>query len=104
MELLDQLDEHLKAGGTIASFTPLSTAEVVPVDPPQHRPQHTPVNTTVSTLAEPPIDNRTLSVLEAIASQIQPKSPLWYMDELKRAVLAISKSRKDRRTNSVASQ
>ncbi len=89
MELLDQLDEHLKAGGKIASFTPLSTAEVVPVSSSQHTPQHTPVNTTVNTtvntLAEPPIDNRTLSVLEAIASQIQPKSPLWYMDSLKRA-------------------
>ncbi len=85
VELLDQLDEHLKAGGTIASFTPISTAEVVPVSSSQHTPQHTPVNTTVNTLAEPPIDNRTLSVLEAIASQIQPSSPLWYMDELKRA-------------------
>ncbi len=136
VELLDQLDEHLKAGGKIASFTPLSTAEVVPVSSSQHTPQHTPVNTTVNTLAEPPIDNRTLSVLEAITSQIQPKSPLWYMDELKRAadegwllttaevrqlisvkpktskgekvyfpgLLAIPKSRKDRLTNSVASQ
>ena len=89
VELLDQLDSHLKAGGTIASFTPLSTAEVVPADTtqPTTQPalQHTPVNTPVNTLAEPPIDNRTLSVLEAIASQIQPSSPLWYMDSLKRA-------------------
>ena len=89
VELLDQLDEYLKTGGTIASFTPLSTAEVVPVDTPVNTPQpttqHALQHTPVETLVEPPIDNRTLSVLEALASQIQPKSPLWYMDELKRA-------------------
>ena len=79
MELLDQLDEHLKAGGTIASFTPLSTAEVVPVDTTQPTKQPALQHTPVETLVEPPIDNRTLSVLEAIASQIQPKSPLWYI-------------------------
>ncbi len=56
-----------------------------PVNTPQPTTQHALQHTPVETLVEPPIDNRTLSVLEAIASQIQPKSPLWYMDSLKRA-------------------
>lgn len=76
VELLDELDEHLKKGGSLKSFLPS-------------------VNTTIVPDVELPLDNsldivsNETQLLEmlvgAIVSNIQPRSPLWYHEELEKA-------------------
>lgn len=77
VQLLDELDEHLKNGGTLRSFLP--PTKTVPMS---------------DTSAEILPGNEAgfgveMSVMEmlvgAIATNIQPRSPLWYHQELERA-------------------
>lgn len=85
IELLDQLDQYLKAGGTIATFTPISTTEVVPQHTPEAIPQPIAQQGVQHTSDSTEIDDRLEALLRAIANVIQPPSPLSYMRELEEA-------------------
>lgn len=88
IETLDQLSEHLKAGGTLSSFTPVSTPKI-----------YTPTDTIIDTHDPSTVyqivdtvnsaEDTPMVVLErlvgAIASNIQPRSPLWFHEELEKA-------------------
>ncbi|MFW6264166.1 MAG: hypothetical protein ACOC3E_01415 [Cyanobacteriota bacterium] len=73
--LLDQLDEHLKNGGTIASFLPLSSVSI-DTEP------DTQLDTRLDTI-QPSLD--TLAELAIMMSQFIPRDPLAYMASLERA-------------------
>ncbi|MGL6136961.1 MAG: MerR family transcriptional regulator [Planktothrix sp.] len=92
IEVLDQLAEHLKQGGTLGSFTPVSSSQLyTSVD--------TLIDSSLDTLAPsgvyPLVDtppeqlDTPMVMLErlvgAIASNIQPRSPLWFHEELEKA-------------------
>ena len=103
IELLDQLEEHLKDGGTLSNFTPVTHVEVQTtqdttqqtiqattqlkapdnkgdaqlVETEQHIPQHD--------IEHIPQHNDLATLVQLLAGQIQPISPLWYHWELERA-------------------
>jgi hypothetical protein len=82
LEQLDQLDQHLQTpGATLASFTPITRTEIAPADTLPDSLPAIPEDTALDTQ----VDGRLLVLAQAIASQMNPRSPLWYMDELKRA-------------------
>ena len=96
IELLDQLEEHLKDGGTLSNFTPVTHVEVQTtqdttqktirattqlktsddkgdaqiVETEQHIPQHD--------IEHIPQHNDLATLVQLLAGQIQPVSPLWY--------------------------
>ena len=130
LRLLDELHQHIAAGGTMADFSAKKDSPADTVDI---------VSSQLDTVDKPilsPVAANFGELVKAIATAIQPADPLHYMDVLERAaekgwllttkevrqlisvkpqtpkgekvyfpgLLAISKSRKDRLTNSVASQ
>lgn len=78
VELLDELDEHLKKGGSLKSFTPLVDGVVV---------------ADVEPFEDEGLDvvSGEMQMLEmlvgAIASNLQPHSPLWHHQELEKAAV-----------------
>ena len=74
VELLDELDEHLKKGGSLKSFVPSVDGVVVAdVEP-------------VESLDIMSGEQQMLEMLVgAIASNLQPRSPLWYHEELEKS-------------------
>ena len=74
VELLDELDEHLKKGGSLKSFLPSVDGVVVGS------------LESVEALDRVSTEQQMLEVLVgAIASNLQPRSPLWYHEELEKA-------------------
>ena len=72
VELLDELDEHLKKGGSLKNFLPSVNSVVVG--------NLESVEDRVST------EQQMLEMLVgAIASNLQPRSPLWHHEELEKA-------------------
>ena len=79
VQLLDELNEHLKNGGTLKSFLPPtktlpmqeSVAEVLPSNEISISNEHQMLEMLVG----------------AIATNIQPRSPLWYHEELEKALI-----------------
>jgi hypothetical protein len=88
VELLDELDEHLKKGGSLKSFLPSVDGVVVG---------------NLESVENESIVSGEQQMLEmlvgAIASNLQPRSPLWYHEELEKAAtggwLLTSKEIKD---------
>ena len=104
IELLDQLEEHLKDGGTLSNFTPVTQVEVQQIQS-QTTQQTTQIPTQVKSLenkgdaqitelkqhiSQHDIQLTTqhselTTLVQLLAAQIQPVSPLWYHWELERA-------------------
>lgn len=89
IEVLDQLAEHLKAGGTLGSFTPVSSPEIYTTvdtitDTSEAATVYSAIDTVNSTEDSPMVMLERL--VGAIASNIQPRSPLWFHEELEKAV------------------
>jgi len=70
VEMLDQLDEHLKAGGIMSNFTPVS--EVM-------------VDTTLDTLPSLPPAPTLITLLDRVLDRVTPKDPLSHHTHLERA-------------------
>ena len=95
IELLDQLEEHLKDGGTLSNFTPVTHVEVQTTqDTTQQATQiatqiKTPENKGDAQIIETekhiPQHNDLATLVQLLAGKIQPVSPLWYHWELERA-------------------
>lgn len=88
IEVLDQLAEHLKAGGTLGSFTPVSSPEIYTstdsqIDTSDPATVYSLVDTVNSEVDSPMVMLERL--VGAIASNIQPRSPLWFHEELEKA-------------------
>ena len=88
IEVLDQLVEHLKTGGTLGSFTPVSSPEIYttadnPIDTSEPSTVYSAIDTVNSELDTPMVMLERL--VGAIASNIQPRSPLWFHEELEKA-------------------
>jgi len=88
IKVLDQLSEHLKAGGTLGSFTPVSSPEIYTstdsqIDTSEASTVYQIVDTVNSTEDSPMVMLERL--VGAIASNIQPRSPLWFHEELEKA-------------------
>lgn len=79
VELLDELDEHLKKGGSLKSFLP-PTDSVVVADVKPFEDEALDVVSNETQLLE--------MLVGAIASNLQPRSPLWYHSELEKAAAA----------------
>ena len=91
--LLDQQDEHIKKGGSIENFEPVKIAEVTVHNPTR---EHN-GNTDISRLAETTLqstqlqitpellDNVVAAISGAIASNMTPPDPLWYLERLETA-------------------
>lgn len=78
IEQLDELEEHLQStGGTLANFVPVTQTEIAQTE---FLPEE-PVNGGMEVLIRA---HREADLFE-IASQLQPKSPLWFHRELKEA-------------------
>ena len=77
IQLLDELDEHLKKGGSLRSFLP-TTKTVAVSDIPEEMSSDNLV-----------VSKGEISVLEslmmALVANIRPRSPLWYHEELEKA-------------------
>lgn len=76
IDLLDQLSEHLKAGNSIKSFTPLVKVTVSP--------SPDTVSFPLDTFTEPNHSNDLIDLVNAIASL---KSPISNYEELEKAVI-----------------
>ena len=88
IEVLDQLVEHLKTGGTLGSFTPVSSPEIYTsvdshIDTSEPSTVYQIVDTVNSTEDSPMVMLERL--VGVIVSNIQPRSPLWYHEELEKA-------------------
>ena len=88
IEVLDQLVEHLKTGGTLGSFTPVSSPEIYttadsPIDTSEPSTVYSAIDTVNSEIDTPMVMLERL--VGAIASNIQPRSPLWFHEELEKA-------------------
>ncbi|MGL4502484.1 MAG: hypothetical protein ACRC78_02170 [Planktothrix sp.] len=88
IEVLDQLVEHLKQGGTLGSFTPVSSPEIYTsidsqIDTSEPSTVYSAIDTVNSEIDTPMVMLERL--VGAIASNIQPRSPLWFHDELEKA-------------------
>ena len=99
--LLDQQDEHIKNGGSIDNFEPVKLAEVTVLkDTASHI--HNPTrehssNNGISSIAETTLqstqlqitpellDNVVAAISKAIASNMTPPDPLWYLERLETA-------------------
>ena len=87
VQMLDDLHEHIKAGGTMADFSvarkELTDRPLDKLESPLDRGE-----SPLDTVGKSSLSTQTVNfgeLVAALASQIQPRSPLWYMDELKRA-------------------
>ncbi|MGK7892706.1 MAG: hypothetical protein AB4372_03400, partial [Xenococcus sp. (in: cyanobacteria)] len=91
--LLDQQNEHIKNGGTIENFEPVEVAEVT-----VHKPTtQDSSNTDISSIAETTLqstqlqitsellDNVVAAISKAIANNMTPPDPLWYLERLETA-------------------
>ena len=103
IELLDQLEEHLKDGGTLSNFTPVTHVEVQTTQDTTQQTRHSvtqlkaPENKGDTQIIEAeqhilqhgiehiPQHNDLATLVQLLAGQIQPVSPLWYHWELERA-------------------
>jgi hypothetical protein len=76
VKLLDELDEHLKKGGSLKNFLkPTDSVVIADVKPVEDE-----------TLDIVSGEQHLLEMLVgAIASNLQPRSPLWYHEELEKA-------------------
>ena len=88
IEVLDQLVEHLKTGGTLGSFTPVSSPEIYttadsPIDTSEPSTVYSAIDTVNSEIDTPMVMLERL--VGVIVSNIQPRSPLWFHDELEKA-------------------
>ena len=88
IEVLDQLVEHLKTGGTLGSFTPVSSPEIYTsvdsqIDTSEPSTVYQIVDTVNSTEDSPMVMLERL--VGVVVSNIQPRSPLWFHDELEKA-------------------
>jgi hypothetical protein len=70
VELLDQLNEHLKAGGIMSNFTPVSEVAV---------------DSSLDTLPSLPPSNTLVTLLDRILDRVTPKDPLSHHTHLERA-------------------
>ena len=76
VELLDELDEHLKKGGSLKSF--LRPTETVALSDGQ-------LELDGGALEVAPEQQLLEMLVGAIAANLQPRSPLWYHSELEKA-------------------
>lgn len=76
VELLDELDEHLKKGGSLKSF--LRPTETVALSDGQ-------LELDGGALEVAPEQQLLEALVGAIAANLQPRSPLWYHSELEKA-------------------
>jgi hypothetical protein len=94
IDLLDQLDRHLKEpGATLTNFTPLSSATI---DAATDSSIETSFNPSPEKLLKRQVPSPGLTsdtelmvrLIEAIAQYSQPRSPLWYHAELEKASIS----------------
>ncbi|MBE9144888.1 MerR family transcriptional regulator [Planktothrix mougeotii] len=88
IETLDQLSEHLKSGGTLGTFTPLSSPQIyTSIDSQIDTSEASTVYSAIDTvnLAEDSPMVMLERLVGAIAANIQPRSPLWFHEELEKA-------------------
>jgi hypothetical protein len=88
IEVLDQLVEHLKQGGTLGSFTPVSSPEIYTtadsqIDTSEPSTVYSAIDTVNSEIDTPMVMLERL--VGVVVSNIQPRSPLWFHDELEKA-------------------
>lgn len=76
VRLLDDLHEHIKAGGTMADFPGISLSQLEAVGSPLDR---------VETSITPAAAVNFAELVKAIAAVVQPTDPLRYMEVLERA-------------------
>ena len=112
IDLLDQLEEHLNGGGTLSNFTPVTMVEVQSIQedttqqkkqsgtqlkPPENKNESQIIETEqhilqqhIEHIPQQGIQqglqhNDLATLVQLLAGQIQPVSPLWYHWELERA-------------------
>ena len=82
IELLDQLENHLKEGGKLTTFTPVLMVEI-------DNKLDSKLDSVIDNKIKPvysSIDSQLLGeMMQVIASKLQPVDPLWYMVILERA-------------------
>jgi len=88
IEVLDQLVEHLKTGGTLGSFTPVSSPEIYTsidsqIDTSEPSTVYSAIDTVNLEIDTPMVMLERL--VGVVVSNIQPRSPLWFHDELEKA-------------------
>lgn len=81
IKLLDQQNKHIKNGGTLKNFVPITHAEVTVdtasiVETTQHNSQLTTQSETTQLIT---------NLSQAIAEKMQPVDPLWYLGRLEAA-------------------